>query len=172
MSALEVCVGALAAAYPRTVVGTRTIQVYVQFLSDLPAEEVERTTKHLIETSPFFPTVAEIRTATIERRLGLPTHAEAMRQLGQGRVRDDFHPLVWEARQAVGDSWAWRHSDSPSVLVGQARKVYEDLRHTAIEEAVSPPSLPAVSAPSVELVTATGLNARIEPESLRVEPRP
>lgn len=150
---LALCVAGLMAAYPRQPVEQATVSVYVRSLRDLPTADVEQAVRYLILTSTFFPTIAEIRTAAAEHRLRLPSAAEAMRQLATCTVRGDFHPLVWEARSAVGDPWSWRHSESPSVLVGQARKVYEDLRRAAVVEAVAPPRAELTAAVAIEVRT-------------------
>ena len=131
---ISTCVAALAAAYPRTDFKAETLAVYVRNLRDLPIAEVEESVGELLGSSEFFPTIAAIRGGVFERRLQLPPVAEAVRQLTAGRTREDFHPLVWDARAAVGDPFDWRERGD-ATMVAQARKVYEDLRLTCLREA-------------------------------------
>lgn len=114
-----------------------TIDVYRRLLADLPPGDVAAAIDRLVCTSPFPPTIAEIRADVVERRLELPSIAEAVAALRQtqqaeGGVRDGMHPLVYQARQTVGDGWAWRTTEQPGILVAQARKVYEELRGEAV----------------------------------------
>jgi hypothetical protein len=131
---LSKCVAALVAAYPRTQVSPETLSVYLRQLRDLPIEEVEQAVGELLNGSEFFPAIAEIRVAVFERRLCLPPIGEAVQQLTRGRSKDDFHPLVWEARMAIGDSYDWRERGD-AMMVAQARKVYEDLRRLRLADA-------------------------------------
>lgn len=147
------CIAAIKDAFPRAEISPQTIAVYTSMLADLPPDDLERAVADLLGSSEFFPTIAAIRGAVFERRLQLPPVAEAVRQLTAGRTPTDFHPLVWEARMAVGDPFDWRERGD-SVLVAQARKVYEDLRATRLREAnlgsagllPEPPERPALEA--------------------------
>ncbi len=131
---LAACIAELVAMYPRAEVKPETLRGYVKHLSDLPIDEVEPAVTDLIRSSEFFPTAQSIISAVFERRLQLPPVAEAVRQLTTGRVKADFHPLVYEARCAVGDPFDWRERGD-TTMVAQARKVYEDLRATRLREA-------------------------------------
>ncbi len=132
---LERVLGGIVAAYqPRTRIAPETVAMYVHALRDLDPEELRDAAAVHMARSAFFPAISELRTLVAERRLDLPSLAEAREQLTR-YDRDRTHPLVRKARLAVGDSWAWRQSERPEIMVAQAVKTYEELRREAIDAA-------------------------------------
>lgn len=71
-------------AYPRAEFTEGRIEIYTQLLADLPYAAAQKAVLKLIATSPFLPTVAEIRKATAEYMHGpLPDADEAYREARQ-----------------------------------------------------------------------------------------
>lgn len=113
----------------------QNIDVYTQFLLDLPFEAAKMAVRRLIAERPYstLPAIGEIRRATAQVLLAAPSPAEAV-----GEVREQLrtvglygtprfsHPLI---RRAV-DAADWRHlcmSEEPTVSMAQFRRLYEDL---------------------------------------------
>ena len=65
-------VAVLKAAYPRQELPPETVAIYAEMLADLDAETATAAVKRAIQTSRFFPTIAEIRNVAAELR----EHAE------------------------------------------------------------------------------------------------
>ena len=71
-------VGIIASAYPGWKPTKETIEVYVQLLEDLEAQEVKEAVRLLVMGSEYPPSVATIRRKVLELKDGLPlTKAEA-----------------------------------------------------------------------------------------------
>jgi hypothetical protein len=51
----------LAMVFPDRKLGTDGIDIYCEYLSDIPAEVLEIAIKHHIQTGKFFPAISEIR---------------------------------------------------------------------------------------------------------------
>ncbi|HOT26259.1 MAG TPA: replicative helicase loader/inhibitor [Anaerolineaceae bacterium] len=82
--------GVLTAAYPNARITPETVRVYVLTLQDIPLDLLENAALHLITTSTFFPTVAELRDASYRIMFGLhrvPTAAEAWNQIQRQRYQ-------------------------------------------------------------------------------------
>lgn len=60
---VEALIRDLASAYPRFGLSNATAAQYVKYLSDWTIEHLERTLDHLVRTSTFFPSIAEILVA-------------------------------------------------------------------------------------------------------------
>lgn len=143
----------LRGAYPRDKVGDETLPVYIRYLSDLDATDVDRAVDEIIATRKFFPTVSEIRAAVVRGKLGAPNVALALVDLGKvlghqragHRVRpaDYMHPLACEALKLMGGTHAYRASTAPGVWRSQFRKVYEEIVADEVFERVTS-QLPAM----------------------------
>lgn len=70
-------VAMLGATWPRQEIQQATLEVYAWALADLDFELAQAAVKRLVQTSRFFPTVAEIREAAIRGRVSLPAPEEA-----------------------------------------------------------------------------------------------
>jgi hypothetical protein len=139
-------------AYPNAKVGERTCEVYEQALLDLDRDHARSATSRLIATSKWLPTIAEIRAAATDLRLGPGrTGGEAwadaitaVRVVGRYGVPTWSDPLLGEAMRMWG---SWRDfcnspEDDPG---GRARfiELYEQLASRGRAAAVSGIALPA-----------------------------
>lgn len=100
----------LRAAFPRTEVGERTIEVYVAALVDIPADLAAAAVDALVRSARYFPTIAEVRLKCAELTLAALTPHAAFEQASHTRPEAGRHPLVQRARQMVGDDFDWRES--------------------------------------------------------------
>lgn len=141
-------------AYPRTEFTEGRIEIYTQLLADLPYAAAQKAVLKLIATSPFLPTVAEIRKATAEYMHGpLPDADEAYRearQYAKHRYNPNDGPLEAEALMAAGlrpltaralasvgvDVMAL--TDEPSVVAAQFKAAYQRLAEKEQERRVVP----------------------------------
>lgn len=113
-----------------------TLVLYGQHLDDVPADVLAAAVRRLIRTEEWFPTVARIREACAELLLGLPGEVDALTQVDDrlewARTRHGaappLHPDVRRAVELVGGFHALRTADKPSVVRGQLRNVYRELR--------------------------------------------
>jgi hypothetical protein len=132
-------VGKLKAMYPRQEVNTETVIGYVKFLSDLDAEPAMRAVDEHIASSPWFPSVAEIRERVAERASGLP-HGAAAYDLAvavcekRGALAD-LPEAVRRALDHVGGTWALRTTEDPGVLRAQFLKAYDAYRRETLDSA-------------------------------------
>jgi hypothetical protein len=55
--------GVLTAAFPNAPVGRETVLVYADMLGDIPEDLLRKAVRRCINTTKFFPTIAEIREA-------------------------------------------------------------------------------------------------------------
>jgi|SRR6185503_11747298 len=129
-------VALLLEAFPNAKLGERTREVYEQMLADLDADRTRRAVTRLIGTCRFLPTVAEIREAATDLRLGARrTGAEGWQDAilevrrvgwcGRPRFQD---PIVAQCIQMWGSwqSFCASPEDDPG---GRARfiELYETL---------------------------------------------
>lgn len=118
-------------AYPRHAVQQGQTAFYGRMLSDLGYGEVQAAVQAHIAESPYFPSVADIRGLVIERRLSLPSPAEAWEAanavVATGEARR-LHPVVKRALEAMGGSYALRTADNVPVVRAQFERLYGDLR--------------------------------------------
>jgi hypothetical protein len=127
----------LAFAFPNREIPEETVVLYTERLSSLPAEAVCLAIDRLIDTSRFFPTIAEIKAAMVEAVVE-PGFAELawgevireVRRVGFGRTaqgRPRFSsPLIGKAVAAVG----WETicmSEHPEVIRAQFVKTLDAL---------------------------------------------
>lgn len=143
-------VAVLKGAYPRQPTDEGTAEVYLAFLADLDYEAANDAIRRLIQTSRFFPTIAEIRGEVAELACGLPSVTEATALvLERHRLSDDelaANPLpdaVRKAYRMVGGSWAFRTSENPVALRAQFRDAYAQLRADAVQRIQQAPALAA-----------------------------
>lgn len=67
----------LSASWPRQEIQQATLEVYALALADLDHGVAKAAVLQLMQTSRFFPTIAEIREAAVQTRVSLPTPEEA-----------------------------------------------------------------------------------------------
>jgi hypothetical protein len=70
-------VAMMAATWTRPPVLAETVQAYCFALADLDHAAAKAAVLHLMQTSKFFPTIAEIRDAAVRSRVSLPSPEEA-----------------------------------------------------------------------------------------------
>lgn len=143
-------------AYPRAEFTEGRIEVYTLMLSDLPYEAAQKAVLKLIATSPFLPTIAEIRKTAAEYMYErLPdvddAYAEA-REFAKHRYNPNDGPLSAAQLQAAGlrpltaralasvgvDVMAL--TDEPSVVAAQFKAAYQRLVESVKEQRVVPPA--------------------------------
>ena len=79
----EICT-MLANTFPRHKLGRETVQVYYDLLKDLPAETLKAASIECATSSPFFPSVYELRKAAVnlhKRADNVPSAAEAWEEI-------------------------------------------------------------------------------------------
>lgn len=114
---LAVCVAGLAAAYPRQAIQRETVSVYVRALRDLPVQHVEAAVLTLITESVFFPTVAEIRAAVLDRTHPLPEPEEAWEQVVAWLARRGKRETCPTCEGIIGDAECPTCHDQGAVAV-------------------------------------------------------
>lgn len=130
-------IAALAAAFTNDGIEQATLEVYLSALADIPPGELQAVVVHLIETQEerWFPTVATLRRMVFERRLALPSPAEAWEQIQTSEGRKAAAAPVKAALEAVGGSWALKTSESLSFFRRDFIDQYESTRRRALDEA-------------------------------------
>jgi hypothetical protein len=136
MSPFEVkkIIARLRAAYPTSPMNAESEEVYGDLLRDLEYEDVDRVVDELIATAMRLPSISRIRRAVIEPTLDLPTAEDAWVAV-QSR-KSDVHELVHRAATLMGGSFNLRTSSDPELTRVRFVKVYEELRRTAVDEAL------------------------------------
>ena len=125
-------------AYPRSEFSEGRIEIYTMMLADLPYPAAQKAVLKLIATSPFLPTIAEIRKTAAELVDPLPSVDEAYEAArraaqqhspysGRNPALDKLHPLVRQALQTVGIE-TMAYTDQPMIAAAQFRQVYERLK--------------------------------------------
>jgi hypothetical protein len=107
-------VAKLVAAFPNREIPAATVKVYVGHLSCIPTQLLAIAVDELIQTSVFFPTIAELRKAAAQAKLGdVPSAEEAwsevlteMRSTGRQYTPDFSHRAI---DRAVRDVGGWRY---------------------------------------------------------------
>lgn len=99
----------LASAWPRPPVEAATVHVYAYALADLDHEAAMGAVMGLMQTSRFFPTIAEIRERAVKNRVDLPTPElawgivyRAIQRFGAHRVPEFDCDEIQEAVKAIG----------------------------------------------------------------------
>jgi hypothetical protein len=124
---------------------------YVSYLSDIPLPVLENGIDTLIctRTEDRLPTIGMIRSVCAELVSGLPTEAEALRQIDDrifwARAREGDcprpHPLVAEALRQIGGINVLTHSEQPAITRAQFARIYRDLRAAEITALQAPHAL-------------------------------
>ena len=130
-------VAVLRAAFARDTIGDDTSPVYERYLADLEAKEVWPAVDEIIATRKWFPTVAEIRTLVVQRRISAPSVAKAFSDIARyqhdqakGEVfkaSEYMPPIAQRAFALCGGLHGYRNSTAPGVWRSQFRKIYEEL---------------------------------------------
>jgi hypothetical protein len=131
-------IGLLCASYPSASIPAETVKTYARLLADLDPDELEPVVVGHVATSRFFPSVAELRQAVVERRLALPSREEAWERASAATADLPIAELTPPERAAldhVGGRYAIRSSEAPSVLRAQFLKAYDAERGRAVESA-------------------------------------
>ena len=146
----------LAAAYQNARVSVETSEVYENLLQDLDFETAKRACARLISTSKFLPTIAEIREAATDLKLGpMRTGGEAwgeammaVRKYDRSESPKWSEPIMAEAMRLWG-SWVDFCNSPADDPGGRARfiELYEQLSKRQRVDVVSGIALPAPSAP-------------------------
>ena len=128
-------VAKLVAAFPNREIPAATVKIYVNHLSSVPAHLLATAVDELIQASVFFPTIAELRKAAAQAKLGnVPSAEEAwsevlaeMRSAGLQCKPEFSHRAIKRAVQDVG---GWRYLCSSGSLNFERTyflKTFEDL---------------------------------------------
>lgn len=128
----------LMSAYPRQDLDRDSIDMYVNNLIDLDFEVAKDVVYKHIRTGKWFPSIAELREASVEKISSLPSVEEAMTVLrdavrGANYSMLGHNPLLKQAVGTVG----WHKimsSEYPEPLYKQVRDSYERLRAGKMEE--------------------------------------
>lgn len=167
------------AAYPKQPFGDVAVRVYAEQLRDIDGDVVLAAVNRLLNTSPYMPTIADIRSEVAETELGLPTPEEAW-ELALGEPTA-VAPEVGRAIKLVGGRWTIQHTDRPETVRAQFRKAYEGLRAKAIRNAaLGKPIRPETviearrqsELGSGNVESLNGHRLKQLPESVRITPRP
>lgn len=155
----------LAASYPRFELKKETVAAYVEFLHDLPADELRMAARDCAVSKDFFPSVHELRQAVAEmhrEKMGVPSAFDAWQEVC-GHPKDGLsrrvlenaggwvieesvmswsHPLV--ERVAVQMGWP-RFPTSEEIGVDRAHffKAYDYAVGQALKENVRLPEVAA-----------------------------
>jgi len=158
------------AAYPRQPFGDVAVRVYAEQLRDIDGQTVLDAVNRLLNTSPYMPTIADIRREVAEHELALPSPEEAWELALAGNITI---PEVARAVKAVGGRWTIAHTDRPETLRSQFRKHYEGVRAKAIRNAAVGPKLTRDTLiEAKQPVSLNGHRLKQLPESTRIFPRP
>lgn len=129
-------IAALKAAFPRYAFEQPTVDIYVQRLEPLPYDAAKLAVKDCIDTCVHPPAIAEIRLATAERILGLPTAIEAWADVHDRVIKNAalcsvLHPLAREVAKAIG--WSnLNNSTSPDTVRAHFMNAYNEQRKRAV----------------------------------------
>lgn len=143
----------IAVAYPNFAVTEQTTEVYLQILSDIPADELKAAALHCISESgrKFAPSVGELRGAVQELRgfsNNMPSSFEAWQEVGKQISINggDFgkpvwsHPVVQKTVEAIG----WRNlrmSEDQTADRARFIQCYEQFRERAQKENIMLPEV-------------------------------
>lgn len=135
----------LQGAYPRQEIPKSTLSVYVMALADLDVEDCLRAVTRHVQTSKWFPTIAEIRELVAEAITELPEPEFAWREVREALGRDTAGQPVpaWscpEIREAVAVLGWGTLVNTRNIAIERERwiKTYSRLRRQAIERVVAP----------------------------------
>ena len=127
-------IATLTAAYNREV-PKPTLRIYLAELADIDDGLLMAATLEVIRLSKFFPTIAEIRDATIRVDPGSQLCPKidkawtevltAARELGRQLQPDWSHPAIMEALQSAGGYRSVCDSTMPGVVESRFREAYK-----------------------------------------------
>ena len=135
-------IGVLTAGYPNYNMTPQTIKVYQRTLMDIPADVLENAVLHLITTSKFFPSVAEIREACfgiMTNSAEIPSAFEAWAEAIDHCRHSDYtrysHPLIEKAVHIIGIPY-WQNMMIDDEMATRAHffRVYESLYNRAMAD--------------------------------------
>jgi hypothetical protein len=130
-------IAVLAAAFPQRQIEQATLDVYAGALQDLDPGKLERATRHIIATSRYFPTIAELRTAYFEAELALPSGIEAWAEVERSaRMGEGPNGIRPPLAAAVARQIGWvqiRMSENPDIIRSQFVKAYESARENTVK---------------------------------------
>lgn len=101
----------LRAAWPRQEVGADTAEVYAEMLKDIPFDEASAAVRRIVQTSKWFPAIAEIREQVAESRSALdpPELAWGQVQAAISKIGAYHQPLFSNpAIQRAVKALGWR----------------------------------------------------------------
>lgn len=141
----------LRAAYPRQAIDDDNLRVYVHRMRDLEFEAGKRAVVAWIDTSKWFPTIAELRELMVGDDIDdrLPTFDEVIAELRSWVSANRWgergpHLLTRAACEAIGGFDAWRQAPDPARdpsgyrhTVRVMRGAYETARATLRQRALS-----------------------------------
>ena len=136
-------IAGLSAAYPRQTITPESVKVYARMLEDLDPKLAGDAVRHWIATSPYFPTIADIRGLVAERATGLPSPEEAWLEVADNvrRVDSSNNETWWPewscrevsaAVRALGGIVTLHDSSNPSTDRAHFMRLYESVRKKAV----------------------------------------
>ncbi len=135
----------LGACYPNAGLSPASVEAYAEMLRDLPFESLLRAAQIHVYTSPYFPTIAELR--RLATNSNLPSAAEAwgevlraVREVGSYGTPSFSHPLISAAVHCLGWVEICR-SENPEAVRAHFFQIYEQLLSEAKKLEVLPTSL-------------------------------
>lgn len=150
----------LSAAYPRFEVTADTGRVYAELLGDLSDDLLLAAARHHAATSKWFPSVAELREATMDlasRAAGIRTAEEAWKQVMLAVQRHGWYGEMapgggWQVprmlsdleRHAVDALGGWRavcHSENAAADRAHFLRIYGNLLQRKQQEAMMLPDV-------------------------------
>ncbi len=145
---------ALKDAYPRQAVSVGTARIYSEMLADLDNAKAWAAVRHHMATSPYFPSIAEIRKVATERDAGVETAEAGWLELKRAFSRVGYvgapswsSPVMARAVEAMGGWAALCASEEPEgVLRAHFLRVFESFRGSALT-AANVATLPALPRP-------------------------
>jgi hypothetical protein len=139
----------LVAAFPHSKPADRAMELYAEYLADIPADALRASVRQAIATCRFMPTIAELRDACravsggSDESTALVAYGRTMEELSQARGEsraarlDD--PIAREVVKALGGGHYLLSSDSRSTDRAHFVHAYRELaERRAAEERIAP----------------------------------
>jgi len=130
----------LKCSYPRQEIGEGTLTVYTDMLADLDPGHVAEAVKRHISTSPYFPTIAEIRSSVAEKTCAAPTAAAAWAEVqhqiaavGRYRTPAFSHPAIIAAVEGLGGFQSLCGSEQAQTDRAHFLRMYSETRARSVE---------------------------------------
>jgi len=123
------------AAYPTANLNDDNGAAYVLTLTAYERDEVEQAAIELISTQKWFPSLSELGTAVLRRRLALPGDTTAYEQVRKRHSGSTLHPLVAEALEVMGGMASFRTTTDPERWHQSFARVYRDLVNQTLRNA-------------------------------------